>query len=82
MFMTMINACDVLFNISEKTNEKIKIKIKIIDVVNIPDKRTNDLKIKDIVEYLKNIYNFEMEYVNDPRGIYQDKTYLNIENIR
>ena len=76
MFVTMINACDILFEISEKFNERIKI----IDVVNISDKRTNDLKIKDIVEYLKNIYNFEIEYIDDPRGIYQDKTYLNVEN--
>lgn len=73
MFMTMLNACDILFNISDNN-------FKIIDVVKISDKRTTDLKIKDIVEYLKNIYNFEIEYVDDPRGIYQDKTYLNLED--
>ena len=76
MFMTMLNACDVLFNDYKYLNENENI----IDVVNIPDKRTSDLKIKSIVEYLKDIYNFEIEYINDPRGIYQDKTYLNSEN--
>ena len=76
MFMTMNNACDILFTIS---NENIET-IKIIDIVDIPDKRTMDLKIKDIVLYLKNIYKFEVEYINDPRGIYQDLTYLNNEN--
>ena len=75
MFMTMNNACDILFEISFKN-----VKDKIIDVTKISNKRTTDLKIKDIVLYLKNIYNFEIEYINDPRGIYQDKSYLNVEN--
>ena len=79
MFMTMLNACDVLFNNCNYLNENEN--KNIIDIVNILDKRTTDLKIKDIVEYLKNIYNFEIEYINDPRGIYQDKTYLVVNDL-
>ena len=72
MFMTLLNACNILFEIcnSEDKYENI------IDVVKLSNIRTCNLKIKDIVLYIKSIYNFEIEYINDPRGIYQDKTYL------
>ena len=76
MFMTILNACYILYNINANGSNGIKI----IDVT-LTNKRTCDLKIKDIVLYLKNIYNFEIEYVKDPRSIYQDETYLKSNNL-
>lgn len=66
MFMTVETACDVLFDISED-----------IDIVEMPKLRTNDLLIRDIVYFLQYVYKFEVEEIDNPRGIYQDDTYLN-----
>mgnify|MGYP003302854868 CR=1 FL=1 len=66
MFMTVETACDVLFDMSEN-----------IDIVEMPKLRTNDLLIRDIVYFLQYVYKFEVEEIDNPRGIYQDETYLN-----
>lgn len=72
MFMNMGNACRLLKNISEKNKNSQKI----YDVANMPSLRTQNLKIKDIIYYLSNIYHFDVVETDDPRKEYQDDTYL------
>lgn len=82
MFMRMRAACDVLFEIDDYVphNELLPDElIKIIDVVDIPSLRTNDLPIHDIVYFLNYVYKFEVDEIPNPRGVYQDESYLNSE---
>ena len=73
MFMGMRPACHLLRDIVNGNYKE-----KIIDVVKMPNYRTKDLKIRDIVYYLQNVYKYEIEFIEDPRGVYQDKTYNEI----
>lgn len=82
MFMRMRAACDVLFEIDDYVphNELLPDElIKIVDVVDIPSLRTNDLSIHDIVYFLNYVYKFEVNEIPNPRGVYQDESYLNSE---
>jgi len=70
MFMTVRNACKLLLNVSI-------FKYNIIDVVELPHLRTSDLKIHDIVYFLQYVYKYKIDIIDNPRGKYQDETYLN-----
>lgn len=82
MFMRMKAACDVLFEIDDYVPHYGLLPdelIKIVDVVDIPSIRTNDLAIHDIVYFLSYVYRFEVDEIPNPRGVYQDESYLNSE---
>lgn len=82
MFMRMRTACDVLFEIDDYVPHSYPEEddlIKIIDVVDNPSLRTNDLPIHDIVYFLAYVYRFEVNEISNPRGVYQDESYLNSE---
>lgn len=82
MFMRMRTACDVLFEIDDYVPHSYPEEddlIKIIDVVDNPSLRTNDLPIHDIVYFLAYVYKFEVDEIPNPRGVYQDESYLNSE---
>lgn len=82
MFMRMRTACDVLFEIDDYVPHSYPEEddlIKIIDVVDNPSLRTNDLPIHDIVYFLSYVYKFEVDEIPNPRGVYQDESYLNSE---
>lgn len=74
MFMKMRTACDVLFKIVDYSNNN---SIKIVDIVDNPSLRTNDLPIHDIVYFLSFVYKFKVDEISNPRGVYQDESYLN-----
>ena len=57
-------------------NEKT---FNIVDITDYPLLRTSNLQIKDIIIYLSKYYHFKYVYVDDPRGKYQDQSYLNGE---
>lgn len=83
MFMNMTDACETLYSISIDSdegnfgdmNEKT---FNIVDITDYPLLRTSNLQIKDIIIYLSNSkeYHFKYVYVDDPRGKYQDQSYL------
>lgn len=83
MFMKMKTACDVLFKIDDEENKSVSAtsarnkSIKIVDIVDNPSLRTNDLPIHDIVYFLSFVYKFKVDEISNPRGIYQDESYLN-----
>lgn len=72
MFMTMTDACEVLFNLFKFNSNS-----RIIDITDYKFRkyRTLNLQIKDIVIYLSKYYGFKYEYVEDPRGVFQDFSY-------
>lgn len=77
MFMNMTDACETLHSISiddfGNTNDKT---FNIVDITDYPLLRTSNLQIKDIIIYLSKYYHFKYVYVDDPRGKYQDQSYL------
>ena len=77
MFMDMRIACEVLLLFVDDSFEE-----KILDITEYPEFRTQNLKIKDIVMNLQRKYGFPVEYVEDPRGIYQDDNYLTTLTVR
>ncbi len=77
MFMDMKIACEVLLLFVDDSFEE-----KILDITEYPEFRTQNLKIKDIVMNLQRKYGFPVEYVEDPRGIYQDDNYLTTLTVR
>lgn len=80
MFMKMRTACDVLFEIDDYVPHSYPEEddlIKIVDIVDIPSLRTNDLPIHDIVYFLSYVYKFKVDEIPNPRGVYQDESYLN-----
>lgn len=85
MFMKMRTACDVLFKIDDDnksidaTSARNK-SIKIVDIVDNPSLRTNDLPIHDIVYFLSFVYKFKVDEISNPRGVYQDESYLNSDD--
>lgn len=78
MFMRMTTACKILYDICiSKINRLFNPdRLLLFDVVEYPSLRTNNLKIKDVVIYLADKLGFKYDYVEDPRGKYQDMTYL------
>lgn len=72
MFMTMRNACDLLFNVALATLGPEK---DLFDVVETPNLRTCDIKIRDLVQYICKVFGFKYLFVKDPRGRFQDMTY-------
>lgn len=80
MFMSMKTACKLLIEIDDYVPHSYPEEddlIKIVDVVDIPSLRTNDLPIHDIVYFLHYVYKFKVDEVPNPRGVYQDESYLN-----
>lgn len=80
MFMRMRTACDVLFEIDDYVQHSYPEEddlIKIIDVADNSSLRTNDLPIHDIVYFLAYVYRFKVDEISNPRGVYQDESYLN-----
>ena len=73
MFMTMRNACDLLFNVALANLGPEK---DLFDVVDTPSLRTCDIKIRDLV------FGFKYLFVKDPRGRFQDMTYCISQNIK
>lgn len=71
MFMEMKIACEVLHLLIFDAFDT-----KILDITEYPEFRTQNLRIKDIVIYLSKKYGFPYEYIQDPRGIYQDDNYM------
>lgn len=80
MFMNITDACETLYSISiddfGNTNEKT---FNIVDITDYPLLRTSNLQIKDIIIYLSKYYHFKYVYVDDPRGKFQDQSYLKEE---
>lgn len=82
MFMSMKTACNLLIEIDDYVQKKYPEEddlIKIVDVVDIPSLRTNDLPIHDIVYFLHYVYKFKVDEIPNPRGVYQDESYLKVE---
>ena len=77
MFMDMRIACEVLLLFIDDAFDS-----PILDITEYPEFRTQNLKIKDIVMNLQRKYGFPVEYVEDPRGIYQDDNYLTTLTVR
>lgn len=75
MFMSMTDACETLYSISIDKFKKT-FPPEIVDITDYPLLRTSNLQIKDIVVYLSKKYHFKYVYVDDPRGKYQDQSYL------
>lgn len=77
MFMRMETACKILYDICiSKVNRLFDPdRLLLFDIVEYPSLRTKNLKIKDIVIYLAHKLNFKYDYIEDPRGKYQDMTY-------
>lgn len=71
MFMEMKVACEVLHLFVLDAFDT-----SILDITEYPEFRTQNLRIKDIVQYLSRKYGFAYEHVEDPRGIYQDDNYM------
>lgn len=71
MFMEMKIACEVLHLFVFDSFDT-----SILDITEYPEFRTQNLRIKDIVQYLSRKYGFAYEHVEDPRGIYQDDNYM------
>lgn len=71
MFMEMKIACQVLHLFVFDSFDT-----SILDITEYPEFRTQNLRIKDIVQYLSRKYGFAYEHVEDPRGIYQDDNYM------
>lgn len=71
MFMEMKVACEVLHLFVFDAFDT-----SILDITEYPEFRTQNLRIKDIVQYLSRKYGFAYEHVEDPRGIYQDDNYM------
>lgn len=81
MFMSMRTACDLLIEIDDYVPHSYPEEddlTKIVDVVDIPSLRTSDLPIHDIVYFLHYVYRFKVDEVPNPRGVYQDESYLNV----
>lgn len=84
MFMNMKTACKLLIEIDDYVPHSYPEEddlIKIVDVVDIGYKfsgiRTSDLSIHDIVYFLHYVYRFKVDEIPNPRGVYQDESYLN-----
>lgn len=77
MFMRMDAACKTLYDICiSKVNRMFNPdRLLLFDIVDYPSLRTKNLKIKDIVIYLSEKLNLKYNYIEDPRGKYQDMTY-------
>lgn len=85
MFMNMTDACETLHSISiDDFGNKAELEgtvvpdktFNIVDITDYPLLRTSNLQIKDIIIYLSKYYHFKYVYVDDPRGKYQDQSYL------
>jgi nucleoside-diphosphate-sugar epimerase len=85
MFMRMKTACKILYDISiSKINRMFNPdRLLLFDVVEYPGLRTENMKIKDIVYYLADKFYLNYSHIEDPRGKYQDETYLsNSEHVK
>lgn len=82
MFMNMTDACETLYSISIDDFGDSEKTFNIVDITDYPLLRTSNLQIKDIIIYLSNSdkYHFKYVYVDDPRGKYQDQSYLKGES--
>lgn len=76
MFMNITDACETLYSISIDNFGNSDKTFNIVDITDYPLLRTSNLQIKDIVIYLSKYYHFKYIYVDDPRGKYQDQSYL------